>query len=114
MAIGEIEEVEDTGAARQDARFAEQVGIDVAPEETVPTGGAARQFAHDDARAATDLEDALAGLDLQRLEQRTYHRHVARATALLEAGDAAEQRAAQGQRAPAGGEPGDQRLPLPG
>jgi hypothetical protein len=74
-------------------------GFDVAADQAVGTARAPRQLAHDDARAATDLQHALARHDRQRIEQSAYDGHISRAAALLEAGDAAEQRAAKGYRA---------------
>jgi hypothetical protein len=61
---------------------------------------------------ATDLEHPLPGLDRQRVEQSPHHRHIARAAALLEARDAAEQRAAEGDRAITHRQCRDQRFPL--
>jgi hypothetical protein len=75
-------------------------------------GSAPRQFAHDHARAAADLEHALARRDRQRVEQSAHNAHIPRAAALVEAGDAAEQRAAEVYRAITRGQRWNQRLPL--
>ena len=99
QALAEIDPVEEPLAAGQCPRLAEQIRVDVAADQAVGTARAPRQLAHDDARAATDLQHALARHDRQRIEQSAYDGHISRAAALLEAGDAAEQRAAKGYRA---------------
>src|SRR6516164_4035640 len=66
----------------------------------------------DDTGAAADFEHGLARSDRQRVEQSPYYRHIARTAALLEAGDAAEQWAAEGDRAVTPRERRDQRFPL--
>ena len=112
-AFAEIDMVEQPFAPGQCPCLAQQIGAHVATDQTVCAAGSPRQLAHDHARAAADFEHPVARHDRQRVEQCADDRHVAGAAALLEAGDAAEQRAAEGDRAVARRQRWDQRLPLP-
>jgi hypothetical protein len=91
--------VEQPVAPRQGRRLAQQIGAHVAADQAVGAGSAPRKLAHDHARAAADLEHALARRDRQRVEQSAHNPHIPGAATLLEAGDAAEQRAAESYRA---------------
>src|SRR5437773_2386864 len=98
QALAEIDPVEEPLAAGQCPRLAQQIWVDVAADQAVGTARAPRQLAHDNARAATDLQHSLARHDPQRIEQSAYDGHISGAAALLEAGDAADGDAAE-QRA---------------
>jgi hypothetical protein len=89
-----IDTVEQSSAPHQGPRLAQQIGVHVTADQAIGAGRPPRRLAHNDTGPTADLEHAVSGLDRQRVEQRPHDRHIARAAALLEAGDAAEQRAA--------------------
>jgi len=88
------------------------MGAHVAADQAIGAGRSPRQLAHDDARPQPTSSTLSPRPDSQRVEPPSHARHISRAAAFFEAGDAAEQRTTEGDRAMARRQCRDQRFPL--